>query len=108
MGVSLSGNTDSRGSAATNEALSRRRATRVRDYLVGKGVEATRITVQALGLTNLKTPETGVVDLARNRRVDITYISGDGHVIETREGLDDLQVEAAARPRPVAKPKKKP
>ena len=95
VSITLSGNTDSRGNVAYNQALSQRRANAVKSFLVGKGIEATRIQIQALGKANLKTGEKDVVDLARNRRVDITYVAIDGRVIETKEGLDDLQVEGA-------------
>jgi outer membrane protein OmpA-like peptidoglycan-associated protein len=93
VNITLSGNTDSRGNVAYNQALSKRRAEAVKAFLVGKGIEAERIQIQALGKANLKTSEKDVVDLARNRRVDITYVAIDGRVIETKEGLDDLQVE---------------
>ena len=110
VNITLSGNTDSRGNVAYNQALSKRRAEAVKSFLVGKRIEAERIQIMALGKANLKTSEKDVVDLARNRRVDITYVAIDGRVIETKEGLDDLQVEGPRvqktpqRPR-VAKPK---
>jgi outer membrane protein OmpA-like peptidoglycan-associated protein len=105
--ITLSGNTDSRGNVAYNQALSARRAKAVHDYLVGKGVPTDRIAIQALGKSNLKTGEKDVVDLARNRRVDITYVTADGKVIETREGLDDLQVESQQKPKGARAPKGK-
>ncbi|MCU0622308.1 MAG: OmpA family protein [Gemmatimonadaceae bacterium] len=95
--LTLFGNTDSRGSRAYNEALSRRRANRVRDYLVSRGIAAARIRIVAQGFDQLKTRESSVVDLARNRRVDLTYVA-DGKAIETREGLNDLQIEAVRTP----------
>ena len=99
VNITLSGNTDSRGNVAYNQALSRRRAAAVQAYLVGRGIEPARITIQALGQSNLRVKETGTVDLARNRRVDITYVSPEGRVIETKEGLDDLQVEGVGATR---------
>lgn len=104
VNVTLSGNTDSRGNAAYNQALSRRRAEAVKAFLMGKGIEAERIQMQALGKANLKTAEENVTDLARNRRVDIAYAAIDGRVIETKEGLDDLQVEGARAQRTPARP----
>ncbi len=109
VSVTLSGNTDSRGNAAYNQALSQRRAEAVKAFLVGKGIEAERIQLQALGKANLKTAEGNVTDLARNRRVDITYVAIDGRVIETKEGLDDLQLEGPrvqrTSPRPGGRPR---
>jgi outer membrane protein OmpA-like peptidoglycan-associated protein len=96
--ITLYGNTDSRGSKAYNAALSQRRAARVQEFLVGRGVEASRIQLVAFGAARLKAKETNVVDLARNRRVDITYLAGE-KVIETLEGLSDLQVEKPTTPR---------
>ncbi len=108
VNITLSGNTDSRGNMAYNQALSKRRAETVKAFLVDKGIEAERIQLQALGKANLKTSEKDVVDLARNRRVDITYVAIDGRVIETKEGLDDLQVEGVRVTKtPVRAPRKK-
>ena len=99
VNITLSGNTDSRGNFAYNQALSRRRADRVKAYMVDRGIEAVRITIQALGMSNLVVKEVGVVDLARNRRVDIAYVSLEGRVIETKDGLGDLQVEGPPKRR---------
>ncbi|MBI3791689.1 MAG: OmpA family protein [Gemmatimonadetes bacterium] len=103
VSITLSGNTDSRGNVAYNTALSKRRAEAVKAFLVARGIAAERVKLEALGKGNLKTGEKDVVDLARNRRVDITYVTAEGKAIETREGLDDLQVEAR-RPAPARRP----
>jgi outer membrane protein OmpA-like peptidoglycan-associated protein len=105
--ITLFGNTDSRGSRAYNEALSRRRANRVRDFLITRGIDGSRVTIVAQGFGNLKTKESNVVDLARNRRVDITYLA-DNKVIETKEGLSDLQVEAVRTPGGTTRAKRRP
>jgi outer membrane protein OmpA-like peptidoglycan-associated protein len=97
VAITLFGNTDSRGSAEYNLALSRRRADAVRGYLIAKGLDGSRIRLEANGKLQLKTAEADVVDLARNRRVDIQYVTSDGTAIETKEGLNDLQVEARTR-----------
>ncbi|WP_189458070.1 OmpA family protein, partial [Echinicola pacifica] len=51
MGLSLGGHTDIRGSEGYNEGLSERRAEVVRDYLVGRGIEADRISYEWFGKT---------------------------------------------------------
>jgi outer membrane protein OmpA-like peptidoglycan-associated protein len=72
----VEGHTDSTGSAETNRILSRHRATTVRDYLIGQGVDAGSISIEGLG------PDQPVADnatsegRARNRRVEI-ILTGD-------------------------------
>ncbi|HVM97112.1 MAG TPA: OmpA family protein, partial [Candidatus Acidoferrales bacterium] len=51
VGVMVVGHTDSRGSDAYNQKLSERRAKSVRDYLVKKGVAASRLTTKGMGET---------------------------------------------------------
>ena len=76
-GVALRGHSDSRGTDGDNRVASRRRAERVRDYLVEKGVAAERITLVALGETRPIAPnakEDGSDDpegRAKNRRVEV-------------------------------------
>lgn len=71
---SIDGHTDSIGSHAYNEDLSRRRATRVRDYLEGRGVVRERMDVNAYGETRPIAPNDTAVGRAKNRRVDIEPI----------------------------------
>jgi outer membrane protein OmpA-like peptidoglycan-associated protein len=52
--VALEGHTDRRASAAYNAALSRRRAQSVEQYLVGRGVAASRISFVARGKSTLE------------------------------------------------------
>ena len=47
--VSVEGHCDTRGSSEYNLALGSRRASAVKDYLVGLGVAATRVTVLSKG-----------------------------------------------------------
>lgn len=69
--ITVSGYTDSIGDARTNEDLSARRATAVRDYLVSKGVDASALHVEGMGqrrpVADNATPE----GRAQNRRVEI-------------------------------------
>lgn len=51
--VEIQSHTDSRGSAASNQALSQRRAQSVVDYLVSKGISRTRMIAKGYGETRL-------------------------------------------------------
>jgi outer membrane protein OmpA-like peptidoglycan-associated protein len=69
--VSLSGHTDNVGTEAYNQKLSERRVSSVQDYVVKKGVEASRVSGQGFGeskpIADNKTRE----GRAKNRRVEI-------------------------------------
>lgn len=69
--IAIAGYTDTVGSAPTNEALSRRRAETVRDYLVGRGVPLSEMTVGWHGENDLQVPTGNDVPQAHNRRVVI-------------------------------------
>lgn len=63
------GHTDAKGSATYNMSLSERRAAAVRAYLVEHGIDASRLTAEGMGesqLLNPRNPNSGV-----NRRVEI-------------------------------------
>ena len=69
--VSVVGHTDTRGEAAYNQALSERRASAVKAWLVAHGVPATRVTASGAGESRPRA--TGDTDEAHraNRRVEI-------------------------------------
>ena len=95
--LTLSAYADKRGSEKHNQALSERRAERVKDYLVSQGVDASRITISAYGQTQqldkstvqdlqAKNPNPAppkrerdkrATWLAYNRRVDVTLLPPD-------------------------------
>jgi outer membrane protein OmpA-like peptidoglycan-associated protein len=91
--VSLEGHTDRRASAAYNEALSRRRAQSVQQYLIGRGVAASRISTAARGKGKLEQASTDAIGHARNRRVMFRFLAPDGREIPAVDQLDDLQLE---------------
>ena len=71
MVVRIVGHTDSTGSDAINNPLSVNRAQSARDYLVGRGVNSSRISIDGRG-SREPVADNGTADgRARNRRIDI-------------------------------------
>ncbi len=79
--VQITGYTDRLGSPKYNQALSERRAMAVKDYLVGKGLDANRLQTAGKGEANpvvqcADTKRTALIKcLEANRRVEIEDIS---------------------------------
>ncbi|MFV0523778.1 MAG: OmpA family protein [Acidimicrobiales bacterium] len=73
--VQIQGHTDSDGPEDKNQQLSERRATAVRDYLVGQGVAAEQLTVIGLGETMPAVPNDSQTNKALNRRIDFVVTS---------------------------------
>jgi len=71
MNVQITGHTDSQGSDAVNNPLSKERADAVRDYLVGQGVSATRISTVGRGEAQPIADNATAEGRAKNRRVEI-------------------------------------
>jgi outer membrane protein OmpA-like peptidoglycan-associated protein len=72
----VEGHTDNTGSAAANNELSLRRATAVRDYLIGQGVAASTIDVRGLGSSRPLVDNATADGRAKNRRVEIVVSGG--------------------------------
>jgi len=70
-GIVVEGHTDSRGAETTNQELSLRRATVVRDYLVSRGVSSSKITSKGLGEGRPLVDNNTAENRANNRRVEI-------------------------------------
>jgi outer membrane protein OmpA-like peptidoglycan-associated protein len=72
--VEISGHTDAVGSDASNQLLSQRRADSVREWLISKGIEASRIKAVGYGegrpIATNETPE----GRFKNRRIEFTRI----------------------------------
>ena len=75
--VRIEGHTDARGSAESNLRLSDRRADAVRQYLVGQGVEAERLTSEGYGESRPLVQGNNAEAWNKNRRVDL-FIESDG------------------------------
>jgi OOP family OmpA-OmpF porin len=70
--LSISGHTDSTGSAKLNQKLSESRAASVKAYLVKKGVAADRISTQGVASARPVADNKTKAGRAQNRRVEIT------------------------------------
>lgn len=73
--IQLEGHTDSMGSDEYNQALSERRVTAVKDFLIANGVPATKIA-GVIGFGEIKPIETNETDEGRaiNRRVELRIV----------------------------------
>ncbi|HTP40007.1 MAG TPA: OmpA family protein [Steroidobacteraceae bacterium] len=71
----LEGHTDNVGKAAYNLSLSQRRADAVKAYVVGKGVDASRIQAKGYGLTRPIADNKTAEGRAQNRRVQFVRTS---------------------------------
>lgn len=67
--IEIQGHTDERGNDAYNLDLSDRRSKSVREYLIGKGVDAKRLTAQGYGETQPLDRNHNEAAWAKNRRV---------------------------------------
>lgn len=71
MKVEVQGHTDNTGSAKYNQWLSEKRAQRVKDYLVSKGIEPSRLEAKGYGLTQPVASNATEEGRAQNRRVEL-------------------------------------
>jgi len=92
--IELQGHTDPRASVAYNQALARRRALSVRNYLLRQGIDPGRMTIRSFGETQRRTTGSGVVDYARDRRVEIIFQDLRGLEIIFEDQETDLQIES--------------
>lgn len=75
--VLIEGHTDSRGSDATNQALSKARADSVGSYLISRGLPAERVTSVGLGPSRPVADNNTAEGRANNRRVEIVIQDGE-------------------------------
>ena len=71
--VIATGHTDSIGTEAYNQKLSERRAAAVKDYLVSKGIPASKITTIGKGESQPVATNKTAEGRQKNRRVDIEF-----------------------------------
>ena len=72
--LQISGHTDSRGDAAKNLALSKRRAKSCVDYLLDKGIDAGRLFSQGFGKTKPIATNKTAAGRSHNRRVEFDLV----------------------------------
>ncbi len=72
--VEISGHTDNVGKQDYNRDLALRRAESVKNYLVGKGVEAARITTRGAGPDEPIADNTNAKGRAKNRRIEFKIV----------------------------------
>lgn len=75
--IEIGGHTDDEGSGEYNMELSTKRAQAVYDYLLGKGIAATRITYKGYGESRPVSSNDNEVGKAQNRRTEITVLDSD-------------------------------
>lgn len=69
--MKIEGHTDNIGGENYNAALSEKRAAAVKNYLVGAGIDAARLSSKGLGLSVPIAPNENEVGRAKNRRVEL-------------------------------------
>ena len=76
--VATRGHTDSQGKAAANQAVSEKRAQRVREYLVSyQNISPNRITAEGVGSAQPAATNASEAGRALNRRVELTVFIGE-------------------------------
>ncbi len=75
--IELQGHTDSKGSEEYNQALSERRANSVSSYLVGKGINNSRLTIKGFGETIPKYSNDTADGRTQNRRVEFLITANE-------------------------------
>ena len=88
--VEVQGHTDNVGNAEVNLNLSDKRAQAVRDYLIKKGVDASRLTAHGYGSSQPITDNTTKAGRAKNRRVEFKITFEEVHF----EVINDHNLEA--------------
>jgi outer membrane protein OmpA-like peptidoglycan-associated protein len=73
--IRIEGHTDARGNDAANLALSKGRAKAVTDYLIAKGIDASRLESEGYGETRPLVKANNEAAWAKNRRVDFKVVA---------------------------------
>ena len=87
--ILISGYTCDLGPDAYNQVLSERRADSVKSFLQEAGLKDVAIRTEGLGEANPRLPNISEANRARNRRVDITFVTKEGEEFETSVAESD-------------------
>jgi len=93
LNIMIEGHTDGVGSVDYNQKLSDRRAHSVKEYLVSKGVAATRLATKGLGKLQPIASNDTAVGRALNRRVEFLIVNPEvvkGKSLEKRSFVEDI------------------
>jgi len=80
----ITGHTDEQGTAEYNLALGQRRAAQVKRYLVSKGVQEGRLSVQSLGDSQPLATGTDAGSYEQNRRAEFEALNAAGALMRPR------------------------
>jgi OOP family OmpA-OmpF porin len=72
--IHVEGFADSTGDTQANETLSENRAAAIKNALVAKGIDASRVETSGMGESNPVAPNDNVQDRAQNRRAEVTLV----------------------------------
>ena len=75
--IEISGHTDGRGKGDFNRELSQQRAEKVREYLLGKGIEANRIVAVGYGMDRPIASNRSESGRSKNRRIEFRILTAD-------------------------------
>jgi outer membrane protein OmpA-like peptidoglycan-associated protein/LysM repeat protein len=81
--IELNANTDNVGDTEYNQQLSQQRGEAAKSYLTGKGLDNTRLVVNALGSSKPMVSNNNPVGRQLNRRVEFYIIGGPGYKAST-------------------------
>ena len=82
--ITIYGHTDNTGSQAVNEKLAKERADAVANFLVGNGINRSRITTEGLAYDQPVADNSTAEGRAQNRRVEV-YITANSDMIKKAE-----------------------
>jgi len=95
--IIINGHTDWNGRKEFNQRLSEKRAETVRQYLIERGIAASRLTIRGYGETKPLVDNSTPENRRRNRRVELVLL-GDNIDLSS---LTTLQSPAEAKPQPI-------
>jgi OOP family OmpA-OmpF porin len=79
----IGGHTEGRGNSETNRALSQKRADRVREYLISKGIEPARIVAVGYGNDRPIDSARSAAGRAKNKRIEFRLLTAEAAPAET-------------------------